>query len=144
VSAQTLPAVLLVLVALVQIGLTRTSALTPWKGGGFGMFATLDHGAFRRVEVVIDGPDRSETLEIPPSLEELSARVANMPADWLLRRLGEGVVQRERRYQRPVSKVTITVWRARFAPVTLHAEEQTLRKFEYLADPAPAPPGGYE
>jgi hypothetical protein len=144
VSAQTLPAVLLVLVALVQIGLTRTSALTPWKGGGFGMFATLDHGAFRRVEVVIDAPDRSETLEMPPSLEELSARVANMPADWLLRRLSEGVVRRERRNQRPVSRVTITVWRVRFDPVTLHAEEQTLRKFEYLADRADASAGGTE
>ena len=143
-SAQTLPAVLLVLVALVQIGLTRTSALTPWKGGGFGMFATLDHGAFRRVEVVIDAPDRSETLEMPPSLEELSARVANMPADWLLRRLSEGVVRRERRNQRPVSRVTITVWRVRFDPVTLHAEEQTLRKFEYLADRADASAGGTE
>jgi hypothetical protein len=133
-----------VLVALAQIGLTRTSALTPWKGGGFGMFATLDHGAFRRVEIVIDATERSETLEIPPSLEELSARAANMPADWLLRRLGEGVVQRERRNQRPVSKVTITVWRVHFDPVTLHAEEQTLRKFEYLADHATRPAGGNE
>ena len=143
-SAQLLPAVLLVLVAVIQIGLARTKYLTPWKGGGFGMFATLDHGAFRGVDVVIDGPDRSETLEIPPSLGELSARVANMPADWLLRRLGEAVVQRERRYRRDVNKVTITVWRTRFDPLTLHAEEQTLRKFEYSPDHSAAPTGGSE
>ena len=143
-SVQTLPAVLLVLVALAQIGLTRTSQLTPWKGGGFGMFATLDHGAFRGVDIIVDGPERSEVLEIPPSLGELSARVANMPADWLLRRLGEGVVRRERRYQRAVDKVTITVWRTLFDPVTLQAEEQTLRKFEYLPAPAAASTGGSE
>jgi hypothetical protein len=143
VSAQSLPAVLLVLVAIVQIGLARSSALTPWKGGGFGMFASLDHGAFRTVEIVVDGPDRSETLEIPPSLEELSARAANMPADWLLRRLGHAVVRRERRYERDVTRVTITVRRTRFDPVTLQAEEQTLRKFEYSADAA-AHTGGSE
>ena len=143
-SGQSLPAILLVLVAIVQIGLTRTSSLTPWKGGGFGMFATLDHGAFRSVEIVVDGPDRSETLEIPPSLEELSARVANLPADWLLRRLGKAVVLREQRYQRAVSKVTITVRRAHFDAVTLHAEEQTLRRFEYIPDHVVAPSGRSE
>lgn len=143
-SVQLLPAVLLVLVAVIQIGLARTKYLTPWKGGGFGMFASLDHGAFRGVDIVVDGPERSEVLEIPPSLDELSARVANMPADWLLRRLGEGVVGRERRYQRAVDKVTITVWRTRFDPVTLQAEEQTLRTFEYLAAPAAASTGGSE
>ena len=140
-SVQSLPAVLLVLVAIVQVGLARSSALTPWKGGGFGMFASLDHGAFRTVEIVVDGLDRSETLEIPPSLEELSARAANLPAEWLLRRLGQAVVQRERRYQRDVTRVTITVRRTRFDPVTLQAEEQTLRKFEYSADAAPHPGG---
>jgi len=31
------------------------------EGGGFGMFATLDHGAYRGVDVVIDAPDRSES-----------------------------------------------------------------------------------
>ena len=143
-SVQALPAVLLVVVALAQIGLTRTSLLTPWKGGGFGMFATLDHGAFRGVDIVVDGPERSEMIEIPPSLDELSARVANMPADWLLRQLGEGVVRRERRYQRAVDKVTITVWGTRFDPVTLQAEEQTLRRFEYLAAPAAASTVGSE
>ena len=129
--ARWLPASLLCVVAIAQIALAARGGLTPWKGGGFGMFSTLDHGAFRRVEVVVDGPERSEGLAIPPSLEELAARTAAYPADWLLRSLAESVVARERRYNRPVTRVTLSVWRTEFDPVHLTAIEHPLRSFVY-------------
>lgn len=131
VTLKTIPPLLLVLVALAQIALAHTADLTPWKGGGFGMFATLDHGAYRGVDVVIEGPDRSEQLDIPPSLTAAHARAANCPVDWLLEDLAEGVVARERRYDRPVSRVTLTVWRAEFDPATLRPNERTVRTFQY-------------
>jgi hypothetical protein len=126
-----LPPVLLTVVALGQIALARTADLTAWKGGGFGMFSTLDHGAYRGVHVVVDAPDRSEALEIPPSLATAAARAAAFPADPLLRSLAEGIVARERRYQRAVSRVTVTVWGADFDRATLRASERTLRTFVY-------------
>ena len=86
-----------------QVGLARTSDLTAWKGGGFGMFSTLDHGAYRGVDIVVDAPDRSESLEIPPLLETAAARAATCPTDWLLRALAEGVAAREQRISVPVS-----------------------------------------
>jgi hypothetical protein len=125
------PAVVLVVVASVQIGLASQADLTPWKGGGFGMFSTLDHGAFRSVEIVIDGPDRSETLDLPPSLERIAARAAGFPAERLLRALAVDVVARERRYGRAVDRVTLTVWRTSFEPDTLMAREVALRRFVY-------------
>src|SRR5262245_53448819 len=114
VTPRLLPPLLLVVVAVVQIVLARTGDLTPWKGGGFGMFATLDHGAYRNVDILVDAPDRSEGMEIPESLETAASRVAAYPADWLLRALAEGVAAREKRHQRPVSRVTLTVWRTDF------------------------------
>jgi hypothetical protein len=126
-----LPAILLAVVAIAQIVLVRSVGMTPWKGGGFGMFSTLDHGAYRGVDVLIEARDRAEAQEIPPSLEEIAARAATCPADWLLRRLAEGIVARERRYERPVSRVTLTVWRTEFDRVTLRASEQPLRTFVY-------------
>jgi hypothetical protein len=131
--ARTLPATLLLVVAATQIVLARTGGLTAWKGGGFGMFSTLDHGAYRGVDVVIEGPERSEALEIPPSLEEASARAAAYPADWLLHRLGDGVVERERRYGRPVTRVTLAVWRTEFDSATLAATERRVRTFVHEA-----------
>jgi hypothetical protein len=126
-----LPPLLLTVVALLQIVLARTADLTAWKGGGFGMFSTLDHGAYRGVDIVVDGPDRSESLEIPPSLEIAAARAAAFPVDWLMRDLAERVVARERRYERAVSRVTVTAWRADFDRAALRASERPLRTFIY-------------
>jgi hypothetical protein len=129
----TAPALLLMAVAALQMSLTRVVDLTPWKGGGFGMFSTLDHGAFRGIRIVIEAPDRSETLDIPPSLDELAARAAACPATWLLRTLAARVVERERRGARPVSRVRLTAWRTEFDRITLRANERTVRTFVYDA-----------
>ena len=131
--AEAIPAALLAVVAGSQLVLARTANLTPWKGGGFGMFSTLDHAAFRRISIVIDAPDRSEALELPESLEEIAARAANCPADWLLRRFAIEIVARERRHDRAVSHVTIQVWRTEFDRVSLHPEEQPLRSVRFEA-----------
>jgi hypothetical protein len=125
------PAILLAVVGITQIVLARTADLSAWKGGGFGMFSTLDHGAFRGVDIVVEAQDRSEAQEVAPSLEVSAARAAMCPSDWLLKQLAEGVVARERRYQRPVARVKLTVWRTVFDPATLRATEQTLREYVY-------------
>ena len=139
ITPRTAPAFLLAAVAIFQIVLAGAADLTPWKGGGFGMFATLDHNAYRRLDVVIEGTERSEALEIPPSLETAAARAAAFPAGWMLRSLAEGVVRRERRYQRSVSRVTITVWRTEFDRDALRASERPLRAFTYVAPPESTP-----
>ena len=125
------PMVLLIAVAIGQVVLVRAFDLTPWKGGGFGMFATLDHAAFRRVDVVVDAPGRSEALEVPPSLELDVARAASLPVPWLLTKLAAGVAARERRNGRAVARVTLTVWRTAFDRITLHATDRPLRTFVY-------------
>jgi hypothetical protein len=129
-----IPAALLACVALAQIGLTRAVQLTAWKGGGFGMFSTLDHGAFRGVDIVVEGPDRSEALEVPPSLEELEARAVSCPSAWLLRQLAVAVAERERRHGRPVTVVKLSVWRTEFDRATLHATERAATTFVYQAN----------
>jgi hypothetical protein len=126
-----LPPLLLCVVAATQIVLTRTASLTPWKGGGFGMFSTLDHVGYRGVDAVVEAPGRSEELEMPASLEESAARAAACPSDWLLRRLADEIVLRERRYDRTVTRVKLTAWRTEFNPTTLVATEQTVRTFVY-------------
>jgi hypothetical protein len=118
-------------VAIGQIALAHTVDLTAWKGGGFGMFSTLDHGAYRGIDIVVEAPERSEAIEIPPSLEEAVARAAACPSESFIRRLAEGVVDRERRYQRPVTRVKLTAWRTEFDRATLYATEEPLRQFIY-------------
>lgn len=130
-----LPSALLLAVFATQVVLVRISLLTPWKGGGFGMFSTLDHGAYRRVSVIVDAPDRSERVEIAPSIAEQEARAVACPSDRLLRRLAVAVAERERRHDRPVSSVAITVWRVEFERGSLTPTERALRTFVYDARP---------
>ena len=134
-----LPAALLVVVAGAQVGLGRTAALSPWKGGGFGMFSTTDDSERRHVRVYVSAPNRSEEIRIEPSLEDAARRAAVLPADRELSRLARRVVGRERRYQRPVDTVRIEAWRIEYAPDTLAATSRLIRDYTYRVDATPAP-----
>ena len=129
-----LPVGLLVLVAGAQVALARSAALSPWKGGGFGMFSTTDDAARRRVRVFVSAPERSEEITIAPSLQDAARRAAVLPADYALSRLAKGVVARERRYSRPVESVRIEAWRIDYAPDTLAATSRLIREYVYRVD----------
>jgi hypothetical protein len=130
-----LPVVLLIAVASSQIVLSRTSQLSPWKGGGFGMFSSLDSGSFRFVRLFAEAPERSEELELSPSLEDLAARAALLPSDRRLERLARATVAREQRRGQPVASVRVEVWRNAFAPGSLRSSEERLRAFTWRVTP---------
>ena len=126
-----LPSVLLVVVALVQCTLARRADLSPWKGGGFGMFSTLDAPGFRDVRIVVHGPGRSETLAVAPSQDDLAARAATLPTNARLWCLAAAVEARERRYGRLVDVVTIEVVARSVDPQTLAVSDAPLRRADY-------------
>ena len=134
-----LPVALLVAVACAQVTLARTAGLSPWKGGGFGMFSTTDDAGRRRVRVFVSAAERSEEIAIAPSLEDAARRAAVLPTDAALARLARRVVKREARYQRPVETVRIETWRIDYLPDTLAATSRRLRTFVYRVDATPAP-----
>ena len=135
----TLPVVLLLAVACAQVMFARTAGLSPWKGGGFGMFSTTDDAGRRHVRVFVSAPERSEEIAISPSLEDAARRAAVLPTDASLSRLARRVVEREGRYRRPVDTVRIETWRIDYAPDTLAATTVRMRDFVYRVDATPAP-----
>jgi hypothetical protein len=86
-----LPSALLVALACAQIGLAFGADLSPWKGGGFGMFATNDHGAFRSVRVFALAGGEARRVEIPPELRRRELRVRELPTARALRGLAEAL-----------------------------------------------------
>ncbi len=128
-----LPAILLIVVAVAQIILAKTADLSPWKGGGFGMFATIDGTAFRHMRIVVEAPGRSEQLDIAPSQEIITARSALFPSERFLLKTAKAVAARERRYERPVETVTIEVWRADYNEY-LEGTDRQLRTFTWHVD----------
>jgi hypothetical protein len=135
-----LPVGLLLAVAALQLTLAHTAGLSPWKGGGFGMFSTTDDAGRRHVRVFVSAVERSEEMAIPPSLEDLASRAAVLPTDAALSKLARGVVAREARYHRPVETVRIETWRIDYAPRTLAASNRRTREFLYRVDTAAALP----
>ena len=78
------PSALLIAVCLLQLVLARTDGLTPWKGGGFGMFSTVDGGANRRMRVtLVCGASRLDIR--PPDYGGLRREVRNYPTEGRLR-----------------------------------------------------------
>ena len=132
------PAAVLIVIACLQVTLTRTIGLSPWKGGGFGMFSTTDDAGRRRVRVFVSAPERSEEIAISPALEDLADRAAVLPGDWQFTRLARRVVEREQRRGRPVETVRVECWRIDYAPDTLAATSHLTHAFVYQSDPSEA------
>lgn len=129
-----LPSAILIAVAAVQITLTRTVQLSPWKGGGFGMFATLDAPAFRRVRLFVEAPERAEEITIAPSLADLATRTATLPTVGWMQRLARAAAAREHRQGRPATRVRVEVSAQRFAVVGFGAHEVPLRSLTLDVD----------
>jgi hypothetical protein len=121
--AGALPALLLVAVALVQIAAAKTGTLSPWLGGGFGMFATTDAWARRHVHAWALRPGLREELEIVEELAPLERRVRALPSERNLRALAKGLAEILRETgdpdAGPLEAIAITVVRPRFDRETL-------------------------
>ncbi len=134
-----LPALLLVAVALHQIHLARTAHLNPWKGGGFGMFATTDHASARRLRVWAAGTAEGRTpLPIPPDLGREALRVRHLPveAEALARELARRLAAGEIAAPPGTAAVRIEVWRIE---IDLDAGAKRERKLHQAVAVLPTP-----
>jgi hypothetical protein len=82
-----LPPALLVAVALHQLLLASTRHLTPWCGGGFGMFSTTDGRYARHLHVYGTSPGVRIEFEMPPEFDERVRAAVALPEDHRLRAL---------------------------------------------------------
>jgi hypothetical protein len=78
---------LLITVASVQIYLAKTHDLTPWKGGGFGMFSTVDDPSARRIRCYAVAEGREVAIAVPDDLNRAAVRLRAMPSQGGLQRM---------------------------------------------------------
>lgn len=83
-----LPVALLLGVAASHAALVRCCSLSPWLGGGFGMFSTVDA---RAVRVLQEGLGGERALALPRALEDEADRAAMLPTDARLRALAQAL-----------------------------------------------------
>jgi hypothetical protein len=73
------PALLLAVLAS-HVSLRTSANLTPWKGGGFGMFSTIDSPATRQVRVDLQGDDGETPVAVPAGFTALANEVRAAPS----------------------------------------------------------------
>ncbi len=125
-----LPIAILVGVALSQIVLAQRSGLSPWSGGGFGMFSTTDAGARRHLHVFVLRPGLERELPPPQALQELTRRVRVLPSERNLRALALEMAAAPTPDPGPATAVRIEVWRTTFEPDSLTPSTHILRSLE--------------
>ena len=125
-----LPPALLLAVALNQIRLVRTADLTPWCGGGFGMFSTTDGRSARHLHAYALSPGLVTELGIPLELEPRAAAAVALPGEARLRALAsERAPSAESEFEPPES-IRIDVFATRWDPATLAPSGVLLRSIE--------------
>jgi hypothetical protein len=86
--------VLLSAVALFQIYAARTAWLTPWKGGGFGMFSTVDSPGVRFLRIVLQTDRGVVRVAVPARFQREAAQLREAPNEKslsvLVKQLGAG------------------------------------------------------
>lgn len=117
---------LLIALALAQIGGWLVFDLSPWKGGGFGMFSSNDHGAFRQVHVFEQSESGERRVAVPSELDRLRRHVREIPREANLRRLGLAL----RREVPGLGPLRIEVLRTEFAPRSLEPSRRRLAQLE--------------
>ena len=131
-----LPPALLVAVALHQLWLAHTELLTPWCGGGFGMFSTTDGRFARHLHVVALSPGVRVEIEVPPALAESARGAAALPEEARLRELALALAPyAESDFEAPES-IRVEVFATRWDAGTLTPSGVLLRAVEVpLAGP---------
>jgi len=105
---------LLVAVACVQIALAHTSGLSPWLGGGFGMFSTLDSWPTRHLHAFALTAGVREELALPPGLDRDVRRALAFPSDGQLRALARRLAALPTADPGALEAIEIQIWSVRY------------------------------
>ncbi len=125
-----LPIALLVGVACTQLVLAHAAALSPWAGGGFGMFSTTDAGGQRHLHAFAIRPGIRRELNMPRALYDQVLRTLTLPTEANLRALAKKLATLPTPDIGPLKAIELQVWRAHFDPDSLEPSSALLRASE--------------
>jgi hypothetical protein len=105
----------------------HADGLSPWLGGGFGMFSSFDGWSHRylRAYAVREGVRRE--LEIPAALRPEVAAALALPSDARLRGLAEALVDAPSPDEGALEAIALQVFRPRLDPETLQPSGELVR-----------------
>ena len=125
-----LPPLCLIAVAFAQLGLASAADLSPWLGGGFGMFSTTDSPSARHLHVFVIRAGLEREVWPDDSHPDLAERARALPLRANLRRLARGLARGPSPDYGPALAVRVQVWQTRFDSKSLLPSGQLLSELE--------------
>jgi len=122
---QMLPLLLLLAVAGNQLRLVSSHHMSPWSGGGFGMFSTTDAATDRHLHVYLLTPGLRRDLKVPPYLEDAARRALTLPTEPQIRRLARELA--EGLSEQAPAELEIQIWSTAYDPDRLTPDSGMLR-----------------
>jgi hypothetical protein len=124
------PPIVLVAVAFSQIWLAHTEHLSPWLGGGFGMFSSQDVGGTRHLHAFALHAGVRRELELPEGLRHEISRALALPTPERLRALADQFGVQDDPDFGVAQALELQVFATRFDPITLEPSGVLLRTIE--------------
>jgi hypothetical protein len=123
-----LPAILLLAIAINQLMLANFFNLSPWLGGGYGMFSTTDVGSNRHLHVYARSEGILKELIYPQNLEDLALRTKSFPTTNNLNYFAHRIAELEDDIS--ISSIEIQVWKSDFKQYYLQPSSKILKSIE--------------
>jgi hypothetical protein len=121
-------------VALHQILLAETQALSSWSGGGFGMFSSVDAGSTRHLHAFQIRPGLYREVHPPAFLEGEVLRMLTLPNPERMREVAMALADARASDHGAPTSILLQVWHTRYDPETLAAKSHILRELELPLD----------
>jgi len=124
-----LPTIVLVAIAINQLILANFFNLSPWLGGGYGMFSTTDVGSNRHIHIYAKSEGIKKELIYPRDLKDIVIRTKSFPTDTNLRRLARRISEIED--DSSINSIEVQVWKSHYKSKTLYPSSKILRSYEF-------------
>jgi len=123
-----LPTLLLIAIAVNQLILANFFNLSPWLGGGYGMFSTTDVGSNRHIHIYAKSEGIIKELIYPKELSDLALRTKSFPTDRNLIVLAQRISEIED--DSALKSIEVQVWKSQYKSKTLHPSSKMLKSVE--------------
>jgi hypothetical protein len=114
-------------VAINQTRLVFTESLSPWSGGGFGMFSTTDAATDRHLHVFEVTSRLRRELNVTAELDDAVRRALTLPSERQLRVLAALLTEHLGRAS--TRDIEIQVWSNRYETADLRPQSRLLRYY---------------
>jgi hypothetical protein len=126
-----LPAALLVSVATNQLRLVDTASLSPWSGGGFGMFSSVDSPGHRHLHAFVLNQDIRREVALPRDMKEAVLRATTLPTPERLAALAIELARLESDDTIRWDEIELQVWTVNYNAGSLSPSGRLVRKERY-------------